>query len=657
MSGIFDGLAQRSWHWGHMVEESSWSKSRIGRAARTAKGRIFFFDLVFVLIAFLASVVIGEGSAVSGASIVSRWPQALAILFVAVGVFRWRRLYLMNSRYLGLYDAVNIAFVGAILGACLLVIQAAFPSMVPFRWSVPALFMFLLGSGLMAVRLFRRSVYQKSHYPLNVQDNAARTLVIGAGDAGEMVWREVSRSDSAPYYIVGFVDDAQDKHGSTIHGVEVLGGVDQVPDLVDTLRIEDIIIAIPSAKPEQLRRIFDICSRTQSRIRTIPSYVSLISNNEQVLPLMREISLEDLLRRDAVCSDISAVEKYIEGERVLITGAGGSIGSELARQVASVHPASLVLLGRGENSIFEIDQELRHTQVFQSTPVICDVRDVQGLRNAFLKHSPSVVIHAAAHKHVPLMEAVPIEAILNNVFGTLNVVEEAVRTGVKKCILVSTDKAVKPSSIMGATKRLGEMIISSISARSECAFATVRFGNVLGSRGSLVPILEKQIKRGGPVTITHPDMSRYFMTIPEAVQLILEAGSMGDSGQIYILDMGQPVKIVDLVHDMIRMHGLVPGQDIEIQFTGARPGEKFHEELASDRESIRPSGHDKIQVVDNENRIEWSWLKAQLMVLRDHCEAGDEFRARELLMELAWGKNIPPIQTMMIDRAVVDEVS
>lgn len=626
-----------------MENSESTGGSRILQRSFGVKGRIFIFDLVLVAFTFVVAVIIGEGTAFRGSTLISRWPQFCLVMLAAFVVLYWRRLYRMNSRYLGIYDAVNIALTAAVLGVVELIAQATLVSEISFRWSVPMLFMFLLGTSMMALRLFRRAVWQKSHYPNNVGTDAARTLVVGAGDAGEMVWRELSRADVAAWYVAGFIDDSPVKRGMTIHGVEVLGSVEEIPEIVQSNKIDEIIIAIPSASPEQMRRIFKFCSQTKARIRTIPSYTGVTTGQTKVLPLMREIQVEDLLRRECVESDQTSMRQYYGGERILVTGAGGSIGSELARQTALFHPSTLVLLGRGENSIFEIDQELRQSQIFQGSPIVCDVKDRDGLARVFQAHTPSVVIHAAAHKHVPLMEAVPIEAIRNNVFGTLNVVEESMRNGVKRFLLVSTDKAVKPSNVMGATKRVGEMILAAASKRSDCSFTTVRFGNVLGSRGSLVPILTRQIRMGGPVTITHPDMTRYFMTIPEAVELILQAGSMEGSGDTYILDMGQPVRIMDLAHDMIRMHGLVPGQDIEIKFIGARPGEKLHEELAGDEELLVPSDHDKIQKIGDGARIEWDWLKGELAQLRKLCDDGDVEGARTFLMELSWGKTAPPM--------------
>lgn len=639
-----------------MARVSNENPAKHSDLVKSAKGRIFALDVVLVLISLIISLLIGQGSLATPELFIRLIPVAAIVLATSVPLLIWRQLHRINPRYLGLYDVANIFFVAALLGLTEFIGQTVVSGDgIGFRVSVPALFVFTTASLLIAVRLFRKSVWQRSHYPNDVHAGTQRILIVGAGDAGEAVWRELNRVDSSQNYVVGFIDDDRSKHGLTIHGVQVMGSADIIPESVLAHEISEIIIALPSADPEEMRRIFSLCSPTKARIRILPSYATFLKRGDEVLPTMRDIQLEDLLRRDSVTSDMSQVAEALEGERVMITGAGGSIGSELARQVASYHPSSLVLLGRGENSIFEIDQELRHTQTFQSTAIVCDVKDRTAIKSAFNKHYPSVVIHAAAHKHVPLMESVPIEAINNNVFGTLNVVEEAIAAGAKQFILVSTDKAVKPSNVMGATKRLGEMILSSVSSRSDCRFAAVRFGNVLGSRGSLVPILQNQIKRGGPVTITHPEMTRYFMTIPEAVQLILQAGTLGSSGEIFILEMGRPVKIVDLVNDMIRMHGLVPGQDIEIQFMGARPGEKLHEELSGDDEPLIDSQYEKIRTVAEVQRVDWSWLKEQLALLKTYCDTGDEERARAFLMDLAWGKNIPPVQSSTKPRAVTEQ--
>ena len=618
---------------------------RLGRAVQVLG--VMLQDIVLTWVSLLISLQLTGALGRIGLS-------DLLILYVAPLtvlsglVLLWRRIYRIDARYVGIYDLLNFALVASIMAVGLrgLIWYDVVRTDAVSPWASPVLFGFLVLSLLAFARLYQRLVAARHILPVQARADAGarRTLIVGAGDAGEMVYRELSKPNVRDYHVVGFIDDAEDKQRSTIHGVPVRGKVDQIPRIVKQLHVVEVMIAIPTASGDEIRRIWSYCTGTSARVRTLPSLSSFVSGKVRILPTLRDLEVDDLLRRKRVDVDIQEVATLISGERVMVTGAGGSIGSELSRQVANLVPSSLILLGRGENSIFEIDQELRDTQTFHATPIICDVRDRRGLSAAFNKHYPSVVIHAAAHKHVPLMESVPIEAIQNNVFGTLNVVEESLRNGVKKFILVSTDKAVKPSNVMGATKRVAELIVSSVAAQSDCSFSVVRFGNVLGSRGSIVPTLQKQIKRGGPITLTHPEMTRFFMTIPEASQLILQAGAMGDHADIFILDMGEPISIVDLAHDMVRMHGLVPGHDIEIKFTGVRPGEKFHEELSSDLEDLRPSSHEKIGVVVSRRPVEWPWLKEQLRELHELCDDGKSEEARAFLMDLAWGKNIPPVQ-------------
>ena len=611
--------------------------------SRTNFFRVCLLDTVLVNVALVLSIALMGGTSTRLTPTDLLLKVFLPINLVAIGVMVWRKLYRNETRYFSTYDFINLAFLATMLSVSLKAIDAFMVpvSSVQGLWALPVLFGFLVLSLLGSWRLYRRIMMGHPFLgSIGKYRKMSRVLIVGAADAGEALLRDISRIPGN--YVVGFVDDDLAMREKLIHGVGVLGGIDDMADLIDDHDVTDILIAMPQSTGPELKRIFEQCRDTSARIRTLPSLTEMMSDKRGVLPLMRELQVEDLLRRDTVITSAGKFATYISGERVLITGGGGSIGSELARQVAEVSPATLILMGKGENSIFEVDQELRQKGLFSSTPVICDVRDRDGIDSVMKAHRPNIVFHAAAHKHVPLMEAVPIEAIQNNVFGTLAMAEAASRYGCKKFILVSTDKAVLPSSIMGATKRVAEMIVSSMATRSETGFAAVRFGNVLGSRGSLIPILKKQIARGGPITITHPEMTRYFMTIPEAAQLIMRAGEFGERGEMFILDMGEPVKIIELAKDMIRMHGLVPGQDIEISFTGMRPGEKLHEELSYESEKTVESQHPKIKMVDNKRPIEWDWLKAQLDELRHLCDTGDVEGARAFLMELAWGKNLPP---------------
>ncbi|MCW5936500.1 MAG: polysaccharide biosynthesis protein [Fimbriimonadaceae bacterium] len=570
------------------------------------------------------------------------------ITALAVALIAWRRLYRINPRYVGVHDLLGIALVGTLLAVALrgLVSLGGLPPETN-PWTSPVLFGFMVTGFLAMVRIYQRLVASRTLAAIQAKlgGRLRRAMIVGAGDAGESLLREIAKLDPPEYAVVGFLDDDPRRHETTINGVPVLGDVNRLRLLAEEHEIDDLLIALPETSAEEIRRITALCNDTKARVRTLPNLSRFVRGGTSVLPLLQDVNVDDLLRRESTMPEAKPVARYLSGERVLITGAGGSIGSELARQVAQLSPASLVLIGKGENSIFEIDQELRHGNIFQPIPIVADVRDASSMEEHFRVHRPTVVFHAAAHKHVPLMEAVPIEAVRNNVFGTLNTAELAIRNGVQKFILVSTDKAVNPSNVMGATKRVAEMIISALASRSETSFAAVRFGNVLGSRGSLVPVLKKQILAGGPITITHPQMTRFFMTIPEAVQLILQAGAMGDRGEIFILDMGEPVSIVELAKDMVRLHGLVPGHDIEIKYTGIRPGEKIHEELSYETENIVPSGYEKISRVSHQRPVDWLWLRDQLAELKDFCDAGNAEAARAFLLELSWGKTMPPVRS------------
>lgn len=602
-------------------------------------------DILLSVVALFSTVLL---LAPAEFSKVASWSSSYLwlILLLTPLMILVRRVYRVSARYVGFLDILNASTVGFGLTVGLIITDQLVDNPIvwptPFSGAIVFGFIFLfLWAGL---RLLVKARQFPSLYVRNPRtDKDARTiLIVGAGDAADMVCRELARLPRLRGRVVGFVDDDPTKQGSLIQGIPVLGRIQDVPTLVPRLGIDEILIAIPSATGPEMRRIFEFCNQTKAFLRTLPSFETIVNSRGSMVGHMRDFEVADLLRRDSVEKNLDGATNYLRGETVLITGGGGSIGSELARQVASHDPAGIILLGKGENSVFEIDQELRAGGYTNSHPVVCDVRDRQAVASVMNRFKPTIVFHAAAHKHVPLMEDVPIEAIRNNIFGTLISAEESVRVGAKRFILVSTDKAVNPSNVMGATKRIAEILVRSLSERSETMFSVVRFGNVLGSRGSLVPILRHQIRRGGPITITHPEMTRYFMTIPEASRLILQAGAQGGNGEIFILEMGEPVKIVDLAHDMIRMHGLVPGEDIAVKFTGIRPGEKLHEELAYDAEQLHPSGHPMINMVRNDRLIDWDWLRERLDHLRILCDEGETEAARAELMDLAWAKNLPP---------------
>lgn len=419
-------------------------------------------------------------------------------------------------------------------------------------------------------------------------------LIVGAGSAGAMVAKELGSHPEMGRRAVGFIDDDPGKIGSVLLSLPVLGTREQIAEVVRSRRVNEIIIAMPSAPGRVIRATMDACKDLKVRIKTLPGVYELVDGKVSVKQL-RDIQIEDLLGREPVDLDLDQIGAYLAGQTVLVTGAGGSIGSEICRQITKFKPKTIILLGHGENSIFEIEQELKRRYPGQHTAaVIADVRDERRIDRVFEQYKPDVVFHAAAHKHVPLMEANPEEALTNNVFGTRNVARAADKHGAKRFVMISTDKAVNPVSVMGMSKRVAEMVVQAIGAKSQTKFMAVRFGNVLGSRGSVVPMFRKQIAEGGPVTVTHPDMTRYFMTIPEAVQLVIQAGAMGHGGEVFVLDMGEPIRITRLAEEIIRLSGMEPGKNMDIVYTGVRPGEKLFEEILTTEEVATATKHRKI---------------------------------------------------------------
>ena len=431
------------------------------------------------------------------------------------------------------------------------------------------------------------------------ENHGKSVLIVGAGDAGIMIAEELQSNPQMGLTPVGFVDDDKQKFSLKIRGLTVLGSIEDIPKLVETYNIFEIIIAVPTASGKVIRQINNICQKTGAKTRTMPGIFELLNGNVK-LSSLRKVAIEDLLRRESVNTRTVELLNFIKGKKVLVTGGGGSIGSELCRQIARFEPAQLIILGHGENSIFAIANEL--SLIFpdlQYYPVIVDIRDETRINKIFRRFNPEIVYHAAAHKHVPMMEINPSEAVTNNIIGTFNIVKAALNSGTKQFVQISTDKAVNSTNIMGATKRIAELIIHDAFITSGRQFVSVRFGNVLGSRGSVVPTFEEQIAKGGPLTITHPEVKRYFMTIPEAVQLVISSSSIGKGGEIFVLDMGEPIKILDLAKDLIRLSGYADEKEIEIIYTGLRPGEKLFEELILSSERFEKTKHPKIFVVKN----------------------------------------------------------
>ncbi len=499
--------------------------------------------------------------------------------------------------------------------------------------SIDAGLCFILLAGPRVLRRLQTEHNQRRHWRQPVR---RRALLVGAGDAGQLVLREMNQRSDLGVDVVGVLDDDPEKLKRRIGNLTVFGTTQELPRLVENLFIDQVIIAIPSAPPAEIRRIVDMCRTAEVETRILPGLFELINGRVSVNQL-REVSLEDLLGREPVKLDSNAIAGYIEGRCVLVTGAGGSIGSELCRQIMRFQPSTLLLLGKGENSIFAIQQELAgRPEPVKTVPIIADIRDYQRLFSVFKKHRPQVVFHAAAHKHVSLMEMNVAEAITNNVQGTQNVAELAIEFAAETFVLVSSDKAVNPTSVMGATKRIAELVVQDLARRGQTKYVGVRFGNVLASRGSVIPLWRQQIAVGGPITVTHPEATRYFMLIPEAVQLIVQAGALGNGGEIFVLDMGKPVKILDLANDLIKFSGLRPGHDIEISFIGLRPGEKLHEELLTAEEGLTKTVYEKI-FVGQPQPLATGTLSDSLQRLSRDVQNDDEAAIRQTLHHLVGG--------------------
>lgn len=529
-----------------------------------------------------------------------------------IAVYISFKLYRSLWRYAGMYELVSVFLASAITNGILFSYIAFVDRLAPRSIFIITgmIDVFFIGGSRLVYRLYRRLVLGRTIR----MDNIKRVLIFGAGDAGAMIAKEIELHPEMSYKLVAFMDDSKDKKGRKVNGVPVLGGIEDIEDVVDRKDIDEIIIAIPSAKPATINNIYEKCCKTDCKVKILPSMSQLIDETIS-LQKIKEVDIEDLLGREPIKANLEEIAQYLGGKVVLVTGGGGSIGSELCRQIASYNPRKLLMLDNYENNLYDILNELtRLYPELDIIPIVANVREMQRLDEIFTEYKPHIVFHAAAHKHVPLMESHPEEAIKNNVFGTWNVAHCADKHNSERFVLISTDKAVNPTNVMGATKRIAEMIIQSLNERSKTEFVVVRFGNVLGSNGSVIPLFKKQIEQGGPVTVTHPDITRFFMTIPEAVQLVIQAGSMAQGGEIFVLDMGQPVKILDLAKNLIRLSGFEPYEDINIEITGLRPGEKLYEELLMNEEGLQATKHNKIFVA-KPLHTDYEMLKRELELL------------------------------------------
>jgi len=514
---------------------------------------------------------------------------AKPILFAASGMYRniWRYASLQDA-----YQILKVVTFSSFACGFLLVFMDG-PYVLPR--SIYILDWFILVAMVCASRLIWR-VYRETRFIPSLR-KGKRTLIIGAGDAGNLLLREIRKQANSPYNVVGFVDDDRGKRGLRLSGVRVLGGTNHLAALVRRHRVEEVIFAIPSGDGELMRRALARCERAKARFKTLPGITSMIDGKVS-LSQIKDVEIEDLLGREPVVLDQTAIRNYLTDKRVLVTGAAGSIGSEICRQVALFKPAKLVLFDHAETPLFYIEKELAaNFPELRIIPMVGDVKNLDRVETVFDEFCPDVVFHAAAYKHVAMMEYNPAEAVLNNVMGSRIVADAAHKYKVHNFVMVSTDKAVNPTNVMGATKRSAEIYVQALAAKSHTKFTTVRFGNVLGSNGSVVPLFKEQIRRGGPVTVTDREVVRFFMTIPEAAQLVMQAGCIGKGGEIFVLDMGEPVRILDLAEELIRLSGLIPYKEIDIKFTGLKPGEKLYEELLIAGEGVKPTTHNKIRVM------------------------------------------------------------
>jgi FlaA1/EpsC-like NDP-sugar epimerase len=562
---------------------------------------VFVIDILLVILSWWLAFAVRLDFFIPDHYQKALWQLMPLVLIVKMSIFFSFSLYQGMWRFTSLFDLVNV--VKAVMLSSLLLILFV---MVLHRFEGYPRSVFIIDFGLCLISIggFRTSIrmfYTRhsgmSFFPTLIRKGTTskRLLIIGAGSTGERVLREIRDNPNLKLQPIGFLDDNPLKQGKTIHGIAVLGQMDQIDSFVNLF--DEILIAIPKTSRENMRKIVSNCESTGKRFRTVPAISELIDGRISVKAL-RDVTLQDLMGREEVHLNKIEIYRYIHEKRVLITGAGGSIGSELVRQVSRFHPRRLGLLEISEINLFHIEMEcLQRFGFMDIETYLADIRNSDALAHVFNDFKPEVVFHAAAYKHVPMQEKHPWEAIINNIQGSLNLVNIAKSHRVERFVLVSTDKAVRPTNVMGASKRVAEQLVLCANESEHSQFLVVRFGNVMGSSGSVIPIFQDQIARGGPVTVTHPEVTRYFMSIPEAAQLILEAGAMGKGGEIFILDMGHAVRILDLAQDLIRLHGYEPYRDIDIQYTGLRPGEKLYEELITEGEGIVQTQHEKIMVL------------------------------------------------------------
>lgn len=592
---------------------------------------LVIMDVILINIAYMISFYIRLGSIYNELYNDIYVTYLPLILISYIGILALFKMYRSIWRIAGI-DEVILGIAGCFIAGLINFVILEF---MPFRIPrvVTILSCFFITAFVLGIRLSYRFIRRISLYGNIYLGNGERVLIYGAGACGSLLIEELRRATDKKYKIIGLIDDNPNKKGKYIKGVKVIGNKNIIVEAVKDNRVKTIFFAMPSLDAKTKSEILDICKESKAKVKIVPSFYETI--DEQIdLRHVRDIDLKDLLGRDEIVLDKEGINEYIKDKVILVTGGGGSIGSELCRQIATFKPRKLVILDIYENSVYDLQNELsRNMPELDKDVLIASVRDKKKLEEIFAEYRPNVVFHAAAHKHVPLMEFNPSEAIKNNVKGTLNVGECADKYGCDKFVLISTDKAVNPTNVMGATKRFCEMIVQALNARSKTDFVAVRFGNVLGSNGSVIPLFQKQISEGGPVTLTHHDIIRYFMLIPEAAQLVLQAGAYAKGGEIFILDMGKPVKIYDLAVNLIKLSGYEPGKDIEIKVTGLRPGEKLYEELLMSEEGLTETKHKKI-FIGKPSTFDLDILKLKIDEIMKIAESGNKVMLREKLHEI-----------------------
>ena len=622
---------------------------------------LILIDIILLIISYLLANVVRFDARMGASELIVIKQTIVPIILCKMVVFYFFNLYRGMWRYVGIVDLLNVIKAVAVSFVIIVTVILVFSRFQGFSRSVfiiDAVFSLILIGG---IRLVIRLLLSNNIFSFNKQDinsnEHKKLIIIGAGDAGEKVVREICDNPKMKYMVVGFVDDDENKAGKQIHGIKILGRINELKDVVKNKGVDEILIAAPSMVGKEMRRIVEICEFTKIPYKTLPGMGEIIDGKVSIKTI-RDVSYKDLLGRHPVQLENDKISDFLKDKCILITGAGGSIGSELCRQICQHGPSLVVLFDAGESNLYSIQMELKHVVTYlKYRAVLGRIQDKELVDEVFRKYKPDVVFHAAAYKHVPLVERNPWEAVSSNIIGTNTLVKAAIAHKVGRFVLVSTDKAVRPTNVMGASKRITEKIVQ-FHPSDTTKFMAVRFGNVIGSSGSVIPLYRRQIEKGGPVTVTHPEITRFFMTIEEAAQLILQAFTMGDGGEIFILEMGTPIRILDMARDMIRLSGKEPDTDIEIKFIGLRPGEKLYEELITEGEGIVKTGHEKILVlksnVSTEDKAPYepdiNSLSCLEEKIRELKTLADSHNAKGIKKKM---KEIVPEYTISDDEAVV----